>query len=669
MNPNFSRFAKCLAWLALGCLPGIGFAASDSGEKQRLQQLLTLDLTQLLDVVVTVAAKTEQTVAKAPSSVTVFTRREIDHMGITNLGELLDFVPGFQTFRLGLNGDTQGFQVRGNPMLPVFTRDVLVLVDGRRLNGSHSGGAVLYNPYLNLDNARQVEVIRGPGSALYGSNAFLGVINIVTLDDRNRLLARGGTAERKEMALNGAWRGAGWRGSAFARAAGDQGMGFDGLVDRFGRQGRARDARRGADVDLKIQKGDFEGFLRHTQRWSRGFVDSEYLGDNGINRSESEQSSLAFRYEHIFSDRLSARLSGGYTRSQLFFLADVGEYTLQGAPERFGLLLENDAVNLEGDLEWRFGKDRRLQAGLTVENTGNTDNALLETGPDGGIRYLRGAEGFTENRDRDIFGLYAQWQQRFLTNWEWVAGVRYDHYSDFGDTLNPRGALLVDLPWKDRLKFLYGQAFRAPNLADLTLNVGNSKGNPDLRPEKVETLELAYVHTAKYGQGIVTLFRNHVTDRIAIEPDASGQFFAYNQGQLDRTGLEWEVSLKPAPDWLLRATYTHIFEGRERHAPGHFGSLIANRQWGVWNFNLNTTYQGPIPSLEQPRNTWVANASVRYQWNRRLSLQATGRNLTDQTILDPPEFTAPWQGKLQGLSPGIPSRGRHFWVGMEIEFE
>ena len=663
-------FCGALLLNQLACFPLLAESSTtlSDDELEVLHTLLSLDLAELLETEITVASKSAETVAEAPSTVTVFSRREIQNMGVTTLGDLLDFVPGFQSFRLALNGDSQGFQVRGNPMLPAFTRDVLVLQDGRRLNGSHSGGAVLYNAYLTLDNVKQVEIIRGPGSALYGSNAFLGVINIVTLDDHNAVGVRLGSHAMKEAMLHFSQPLDNWQASGFLRAYADEGDHYEQLSDRFGHQGSAEDHRRSADANVKLSKGDFSLSLRHIHRHTEDFLDSEYLGNNGINNSENEQTSLAFQYQHKVNDDLNVSFNGGYTRSQLYFLSHTGEFQ-KTRPELFGLFLENEALNFDIDIDWQSSTYNRWQAGFTYENTGNTDNALIDADEDGYLRYMRGADGFTENRDRDIFGLYLQHQRPLHEHLDLVAGLRYDHYSDFGNTLNPRGALIYTTPWADHIKLLYGQAFRAPNLADLTLKVDNSEGNPNLKPEKVETIELAYVHTADYGQGIVTLFRNHVTDVIAIQPDANGNFFAQNEGELNRHGVELEANLNPAENWLLRGTFTRIFEGAERHAPGHFGSLILNYQYQRWNFNVNSIYQGKILSLPEPENTWLANTSVRYQFTPDISLQGTMYNLTDKIYYDPSEFSTQTDGRLRSMEPGIPHRGRWFWLGLEIGFD
>ena len=131
-----------------------------------------------LSVPITVASRSEEELGKAPSMVTVFTRSEIQAMGVRTLEELLNYVPGYQVFSEIENG-LQGF-ISARHSRSALSNTVLVLLDGVRLNNSHTGEATLLTRLISMDQVRQVEIIRGPGSALYGANAFLGVVNIVS---------------------------------------------------------------------------------------------------------------------------------------------------------------------------------------------------------------------------------------------------------------------------------------------------------------------------------------------------------------------------------------------------------------------------------------------------------------------------------------------------------
>ncbi|MBN1960581.1 MAG: TonB-dependent receptor plug domain-containing protein [Deltaproteobacteria bacterium] len=133
---------------------------------------------------------------EAPSSVTVFTRKDIMRLGVRTIERLLNFVPGFQGTTDNGNGVFR-ISVRGRN---TTEHDyVLVLIDGQRLNDMFTGGAI--NP-IAIENVEQVEIIRGPGSALYGANAFLGVIDIKTNRKRNNSMVASGDLNNRYVAIN-----------------------------------------------------------------------------------------------------------------------------------------------------------------------------------------------------------------------------------------------------------------------------------------------------------------------------------------------------------------------------------------------------------------------------------------------------------------------------------
>lgn len=146
------------------------------------EDLFSLNVEDLLDVQVDIASKTLETLASAPSTMTVFNRQEIESIGVDNAYELMNFVPGMQSTRGDWVGAVPKDHARG---VYLDSGNVLVMINGERLNESSFGKASVYMPYIPISVIEKVEFIRGPGSALYGSNAFLGVMNIVTKQQTN----------------------------------------------------------------------------------------------------------------------------------------------------------------------------------------------------------------------------------------------------------------------------------------------------------------------------------------------------------------------------------------------------------------------------------------------------------------------------------------------------
>ena len=161
---------------------------------------MTLD--ELLGVKITVASRTEEMIEEAPSSVTVYTRREILNMGVRHLEELMNFVPGFQTARTDEYLQQINAPAARGRRANATGLDILLLIDGQRINESWTGGWAALAAFITVENIKQVEFIRGPGSALYGSNAFLGVINVVIVADVNQTYLGGGSHRTYEGILH-----------------------------------------------------------------------------------------------------------------------------------------------------------------------------------------------------------------------------------------------------------------------------------------------------------------------------------------------------------------------------------------------------------------------------------------------------------------------------------
>ena len=155
------------------------------------------------------------------------------------------------------------------------------------------------------------------------------------------------------------------------------------------------------------------------------------------------------------------------------------------------------------------------------------------------------------------------------------SGVEYvyaDRYDSFGDTVNPRGALI----WKPRegttLKLLYGEAFRAPNIYQLDYNGFGQRANPALQPETVRTYEaVAEQYLGTHWRGSVSLFRNEIAALIDTADDANGFVIFANSGDARVNGVEAEIEGKWSNGALLRASYT-----RQEAESGLTGERLTN---------------------------------------------------------------------------------------------
>lgn len=629
-----------------------------------------MSLEDLLNVEVTVASKNEETAADAPSSVSVFTRAEIQNMGITDLYELVNYVPGFQSMRDTTSGRTQSLASRGRLTSDLGT-DILVLVNGRRLNESHTGGATEMSRLISIDHVKQVEIIRGPGSALYGSNAFLGVINIVTVEN-NEAIARGGTLNYRDIAANLHGEEGDWRWSVFARGFEDEGQSYD-VADPFGPAldpafvtTSTTDPQEGFDALVKIGYKKLTLSFYHSQRNFSDFYQFDRLG-NGYNREETQVSFMDFKWTAVDNDRHKVDLSGGITRYHWDALARILPATLPLAPgfnlqQNFlaGPILTNEYQNLA--LDWTFFLNERntINAGVTFEVYENTDSANQQTHDGflnylGGVQELRNELSFVDNIDRDVLGVYIQDKFRITDNFSAIVGVRYDDYSDFGDTTNPRGALIWNPFEGGKFKVMYGEAFRAPVYSETAVrNNPQIQANPTLDPEAIQTIEVAYVQSFSRFQGTITYFDNTIEDAIIFQPvpDTTLNTPVNSASDFEANGFELEIQAQLSSHFLTRASFTSIDEGTTAAFPEQFGSLVLNFNMKGFNANFNAIYRDKIDALPNQDSYWVGNLNLRQQFSQKMSVGVMAKNVFDEDYLTPSS----------GFLTAVPNRGRQYWL-------
>ncbi len=675
--PAILLLLTTVAPFAHGACPGGDAVADDD--------LFKMSLEDLLAVKVEVASKHPQRLIDTPSSVTVFTRGEIQLMGVDSVEELLNFVPGFMSFRSTVFSEGQGIGARGRTA-GQSSDNILFLIDGHRLNNDRSGGAMSVYRRIPIHNVERVEVIRGPGSALYGANAFSGVVNIVTTDQENRVYGEISEHRGRQAYANLSRSGDDWAVALSARWFEDDGQDY-GAIHQSDRVA-IRDPRHGGDFSAKLCYDRLSLSFRHALRGQDDFyMASGRLGAD----SWFEDNSLRAEYQLLDQPRYALSLYANYRRQQ-----GEEQYKLQTADEIRALPPE---INLDGataallatieteEREWGLGLEGRyrlapgheLFAGIEwrrPENVKEADRFNYASG-DGErinlfgpieepIRFV-GAAGektpLTPSDSRGIFSVYLQDQYEINDAWTTTVGLRYDHYDYFGGHLSPRVALLYDTHEGSAFKLIYGEAFRAPALRDHT---DIFVGNPDLQPEQVKTLEAAWLQDFGLAHSTLTWFRSRNTDMIYL-PSAD-DLFINSDDQMDFAGVEWEVAAEPTDKIWLRAAYSYLYKIDEepRRYPKTSFSLIANYRHEQWNLNLSAYYRGETeqriftsPDTHLLDDYWLANAKLRYEWTPDLTLSATLYNLLDTEYASPSGFPS---------EEGLPTRGRTYAFGVEVSF-
>lgn len=615
-----------------------------------LEELTTLKVTLVYG-----ASKHEQTEAEAPSSVSIVTADEIKKSGYRTLADILNSVRGvYITYDrsysyLGLRGFSRPGDYGGR---------ILILVDGHRVND------VLYDSAFNgtdfildVDLIERVEIIRGPGSSLYGNNAFLAVVNVIT--------RRGGGFHGAEVsgayASYDSYTG---RVSYGNRLTNGVEIALSGtLFDSAGHEklfypefsqvnhGLAEDAdaSRFGSGFASISYGDFSLEGAFIQR-AKHIPTAAYGAVFNDPREEvvDERAFADMKFHHSFSGDWDVLARLYYDHYRYDATTPTPEFNY-GDPLYPGLVVLNrDKDNSESaGAEIQVSKvvleRHRLTVGLEYRHDFTLDFLNFDQGS---ITYLN------TNLSTCTLGAYAQDEYTILHNLILNAGVRYDYFSSFGDTINPRAGLIYS-PWTNTtFKALYGQAYRAPNAYELYYEAPGYLSNEHLRPETIRSYELV----AEQGLGahlavVSSLFYDQIDDLISFESQPNGAVIFGNVRGATTRGAGVELDAHWAGGWRGVASYTYAdardsaTDQRLSNSPQHLAKL--NLTAPLWKQTVfaNLELEAMSDRLTVRGNSvegfWTVNFTLfSREIIKGLELSASVYNLFDQTYFDPvgPDF-------------------------------
>jgi len=442
----------------------------------------------------------------APSVATIITAAEIKEMGATTIFEALESVPGIHVY------PTKDLLAPRLSIRGIHTNDgaqTLFLRNGQPIKNPIV--SAVPGPFkAPIANIARIEVIRGPGSAVHGADALAGVINIVT-KDAHEINGVDTGGRMGSFNSNSAWIQYGKKHKDWDVAFSLEHMRTGGDPDRMVDVDAAAPALSFAPGHLETGYEYYETslYLRN-DNWDIDFWHWQQRdGGNGPGITHAldpigneDQQYYQFDISYTFRDllpsfELKPHFNYVYQDMQRnFVIAPPG--TL-GQPN--GLLGKPGAddrtyiANIEGIYNGLNGHILRVDVGYSRQelDTNQTKNfgpgivlGVLTDITDTALVYL-------PDSDRERYFLSFQDEWRISKEWIFTGGLRYDHYDDFGKTINPRLALIWSPPMPLTVKLLYGSAFRAPSLQELYITKNPViEGNTALDPETIDTLELAF---------------------------------------------------------------------------------------------------------------------------------------------------------------------------------
>ncbi len=518
---------------------GNGYATGLDDLQQLLSEMEEGDDFQLLGIMeeeTTIATRSKLNADYVPGMITIL-RGEVMHArGATTVAEALAFVPGIEQSRDRIGNQVALVRGIGGSFA---SGNMKILLDDVSINAALSALAdpVLQMPIEQVD---RIEVIRGPGSALYGEYAYAGVINVVTRKDKSQAFIGGGSFNTRFI------------GGVFSRESQQSGVKFSLNLARWLRDDTG--TRAGEDVlhntavpqesiskapGIINDEADYKAALFNLNY--RDFTLQVQLLDNGrgdyfgtLDALPGPDDGIAYQNKHqnlnlsqlfTFSHLLSVQFKLGWQRYDNSFditilPAGYGPYPYTNGFLANGFYREQQ-LNSGIDLHWRGWQNHNLLVSISLKEIkvkdawrkSNVDLASPVLPPLPSMQRFTGAENWVdENKKRTIRSLVLQDEYRYSDQTTYTLGVRYDHYKDTGYNTSPRLAGVFRYSNEHIFKIQYAHAFRPPTFYELW----NTKAR-SLQPETIRTLELAYIHRLWNRVDRITLFHSRLSNLIVSE--------------------------------------------------------------------------------------------------------------------------------------------------------
>jgi iron complex outermembrane receptor protein len=580
----------------------------------------TLDDSVHLDDIIVTGSRTETSLRNLPMSVTVVGNKTIvNRLEQSLLPTITEEVPGLFITGRGImgygvsTGSAGGMKIRGVGGSP--TTGVLLLIDG---HPQYMGlmGHPLPDAYQSM-MAERVEVVRGPASALYGSNAMGGVINIITkkqLEDgiKTNFRTMYGSYNTVSAEANNAVRSGkfssylslGYNHSDGIR----ENMEFD-QYSAYGKVGYDFTKRWKAFADLS---------LTSFAASNPGTIDS-LLIDNDANVTRGA-TSLAIENKY-------GRTSGALKLFYNFGMHEINDgYGLTGVPRNDRFHSTDNMFGLSLYQAFNLFTGNSITAGLDVQRfSGHAWNTYLDG---------RANTDIAERGINDVAG-YLNVEQKIFSTLLVNAGIRVDNHSRTGTEWIPQAGLSVPLSDATVLKAVVGKGFRNPTIREMYMFPPQ---NPDLKPERLMSYELSF--SQKFPDYSLEFDANvfYINGDNAIQTIMTGSGpLNVNTGKIENYGLELASSYRITPNLRLSANYSWLnMAYKVEAAPEHklhagFDYLVSKWRFASGVQHIGNLYTSVIPGANPVKNSFTLwNARIAYSISKLLEAFVKGENLLSQ---------------------------------------
>lgn len=496
----------------------------------------------LEDMVVT-ATRTPLTEKSVPMVAKVITKTEIEEMGAMNVTDALKFIPGIN---LQNTTDHGGHSVKMRGMENYHT---LILIDGRRMAGENNKKTMNKNMLerISVNDVDRIEVIFGSGSALYGSDALGGVINIITKTDYH------------SWTDSGVYTSGDQSGVSFAHTTGYTGKlraKISGRVDRLREKENYRyfyprykkeifgtnnyGFKRYLDLNLDYSMNDTHGL-----EFGANFV-KEQLSQKKESRSSTFDENNNNRSDY------SLRYYGEDGKHDY----EIGAYTNIFNKKRYTNGVLKDSKREKFDI-------KRFEAHDTITLN---DKHIMTVGGEVGSEYYKSTRLAEKDKSINTGAMYLEDQFQVNEDWLFIPAVRVDYHENYGHEFSPKIGTTYNLSENARIKANYGKGFRAPTISELYSEINHGSfmiyGNKDLEPEKSTNFDISLEGEKGKAFAKVTYFDNDVNNLIdynsATDADGSWCLIMGNKGDYKIQGVEAELKYNFDEHWTLATSCNYL---------------------------------------------------------------------------------------------------------------
>ena len=679
------------------------------------EDLLLNDLLQELEEVTAIATHTKLNIDYVPGMVSVLHGNDLIHQGIHTITEALQTIPGIE---ITVSNEGQSHYVMRGIGKSFSSGKVKMLVNGRANNAAMSGATTV--SLIPMQIIDRIEVIRGPGSAVYGEYAYAGVVNVITRKD-SQVFYQGGHLNRHTAGVS--WSNYdsdkplkyAFNFSAYDYAGTAVTPGIDYLGSITLPSEPHTNLYRGiSNADGTTPSNEVDRIFISTLQMSYddyqwdSSIAYQQVGDffgfaNALPATVEPVRKLMTATSDIdktttINQNLNLKTSLGVRayamRSGLHSFQPVGFFLPNNATNPFdiGMLGSPNYTEYEGrgnlQINYTGLEKHNVLAGLhaTIVQQGDTwarRNYTLNNGAPieiDTVQTFRGGDNWlTESNRRTLASLYAQDQWQLFSPLTLTYGGRVDHYLNIGTSINPRAAAVYNFLDNHIFKVQYSRAFRPPTFIEMfAQNNTIAVGNPDIKSESIQSVEAGYVFNNSSTIARTTAFYTFMDELIT---NNSGQYQNINSVETKGVEVEFQQKLLGQLTFDANATYLQVTDNTTNLALPNIANIFAysSLDYKPVSF-LSLTFSGQYIG-ERKRETddtrsslaayylFNAGASTHDLLFKNVEIHIGVKNLLDQEVVHPAGLITMFQNfTVPSYANDYPRPGRELWLQISYDF-